>query len=71
MSKRIKRELAGHEVKSFTLHMRADVHDKLEALIGPGGSKVSTIEKMTEYIFARRLRKIANTMKDNSCNSGN
>jgi hypothetical protein len=68
---RLKRSIAQEEIKSVTFHLRASVHDKLMALVGPSGSKVGTFEAMTEYLFARRLRniaKIANRMEDLSLN---
>lgn len=54
---RPKRSLAKEEITPITLHLRSSVHDKLVALAGPSGSKVATVEAITEYIFARRIRK--------------
>lgn len=62
---RTKRSIKGEDIVAITLEMRASVHDKLLALMPAGASKVGTIEQMTEYLFAKRLRKISQYNQQN------
>jgi hypothetical protein len=55
---RSKRPMKGEEIVQTTLRMRASVRDKLNALIPAGGSVVETIEQMTEYLFAKRMKRV-------------
>jgi hypothetical protein len=63
---RRKRTLVGEDTKNMTIKIRSTVYDKLEALAGPSGSKVETIERTIEYLFRKRVKRISNTMKDNA-----
>jgi activator of 2-hydroxyglutaryl-CoA dehydratase len=49
---------SGEEIVQTTLRMRASVREKLNALIPAGGSVVETIEQMTEYLFAKRMKRV-------------
>jgi hypothetical protein len=63
--KRKKRNLQGEQIRPVTLELRAGVHDKLEALVPAGSSLVETVEYMTEFYFARRLRRIGRDNQQN------
>lgn len=54
---RRKRRLDGEEVKSTSLWLRASVREKIDMLTPPGGSMATTIEAITEYVFARQMKK--------------
>lgn len=51
-----KRKIAGVELKGLTLQLPKPVYEKLSQLAG-AESLASTVERMTEYLYSRALRK--------------